>query len=134
LHRFTQTVIQPENFKQEIRTYGDLRYKATWQKAFAVLEARNIWEANSYNKDLITTQFHYDPSRWDWELRYEVIDQFLAIPGARDCLIDGLEQIFQEWDIEDRERANEFLKMVQGQSGRANTIPIESFRQLNAAH
>jgi hypothetical protein len=94
LSTYNSALVQPENFKKEVSAFGDLRFKATWQKAYAAFLARNIFDSNSDNRTLITVQLYFSPSRWDWELRQEILDQFLAIPEGVDCIINGLEQIF----------------------------------------
>ncbi len=61
----------------------------------------------------------YTPDEWDWELRHEILDQFLTLPGGLDCIINGLEQILKyPIDPEEVEIANGVLKLVQEQSGR----------------
>ena len=119
LSDFNDALIQPENFKSEVRSFGDLRYKSTWQKAYCSFWARNIFDSNSDNRSLITIFFNYTPDEWDWELRHEILDQFLTLPGGLDCIINGLEPILKyPIDSEEVEIANGVLKLVQEQSGR----------------
>lgn len=133
LSRYNGALVQPENFKPEVRAYGDLRYKVTWQKAYAAFVARNIFDANTDNRSLITEQFNYTPERWDWELRYQILEQFLAIPGGLDCIINGLEQIFgYPIDKEEQDIAYGVFALVREKSGRAGSIAARAFGQLNA--
>jgi hypothetical protein len=131
LSDFNDALIQPENFLQEVRAFGDLRRKSTWQKAYCSFWARNIFDSNSDNRSLITVFFNYTPAQWDWELRHEIIDQFLAIPGGADCIINGLEQIFNyPIDKKEEEIACGVLSLVQEQSGGSGRIAAGAVRQL----
>jgi hypothetical protein len=135
LSSYNNALVQPENFKPEVRAFGDLRRKMTWQKAYAAFVARNIFDANTDNRSLITVQLHYTPERWDWDLRDQILDQFLAIPGGMDCIINGLEQILRyPLDKEEQDIAYGVFELVQGQPGGAGRIAARSFRQLPTAH
>ena len=116
LSDFNNALIGPENFLLEVRAFGDLRRKSTWQKAYCSFWARNIFDSNSDNRSLITVFFNYTPAQWDWELRHEIIDQFLAILGGWDCIINGLEQIFNySIDFKEEQIARGVLSLVQVQ-------------------
>jgi hypothetical protein len=131
LSDFNDALIQQENFLQEVRAFGDLRRKLTWQKAYCSFWARNIFDSNSDNRSLITVFFNYTPAQWDWELRHEIIDQFLTISGGLDCIINGLEQIFNyPINKEEEETALGVLKLVQEQSGGSGRIAVGVVRQF----
>lgn len=135
LSSYHSALVQPEHFKPDVKVYGDLRYKATWQKAYAAFVARNIFDANTDNRSLITIQLHYTPERWDWDLRHQILDQFLAIPGGLDCIINGLEQILRyPIDQEEQDIAYGVFELVQEQSGGAGHIAVGSVGHLPAAH
>lgn len=135
LSDFNDALIQPENFWQEVRAFGDLRCKSTWQKAYCSFWARNIFDSNSDNRSLITVFFNYTPTQWDWELRHEILDQFLAIPGGWDCIINGLEQIFNyPLDKEEEEIARGVLSLVQKQSGGSGSIAVRAVRQFTGSN
>ncbi len=130
---YNVALVQPENFKPDVRAYGDLRYKVTWQKAYAAFVARNIFDANTDNRSLITEQFNYTPERWDWELRYQILDQFLAISGGLDCIINGLKQIFDyPIDKEEQEIAYGVFALVQHHSRRTGSIAAGAVRRIKA--
>lgn len=86
-------IIQPENFKLEVRQFGDLRRKDTWIKALARFEALNASHdcLDAYN--LILQTFNFTPNRWDYEFRYVIFDEFLMIPGGLELIQLGLEQL-----------------------------------------
>ncbi len=131
LSTYNSALVQPENFNKEVRAFGDLRFRATWQKAYAAFVARNIFDSNSDNRTLITVQLYFSPSRWDWELRQEILDQFLAIPEGLDCIINGLEQIFSyPINQEEQEKAYGVFELVQEQSRQSARVAVGFVRQL----
>ncbi|MCP2728440.1 hypothetical protein [Limnofasciculus baicalensis] len=130
LSDFNDALIQPENFKSEVRYFGDLRRQSTWQKAYCSFWARNIFDSNTDNRSLIDLLLNYTPDEWDWELRQEILDEFLAIPGGLDCIINGLEQILQyPINQEEKEIAHDVFKLVQEQSRISRSIAIGSVEQ-----
>ena len=134
LSTYNSALVQPENFKKEVSAFGDLRFKATWQKAYAAFVARNIFDSNSDNRTLVTVQLYFSPLRWDWELRQEILDQFLAIPEGVDCIINGLEQIFSyPSNQEEQEKAYGVFELVQEQSGGGARVAVGFVRQLGGA-
>ena len=114
---YKDAVVQPETFKAEIRAYGDLRYKLTWRKAFAALEAQAHWYSGITEHTAIVYVFGDPSSIWDLELRSLMLEYFLTIPGAKDFIVRGLEEIFQTNDEGDQECANGILAMVSSKSG-----------------
>ena len=136
LSSYNGALIQLENFKPEVRYYGDLRRKTTWQKAYAAFLAQNIWDADVGEYNLIVVQLNFTPDCWDYELRYQVLEQFLAIPGALEFVVRGLEQIFCSASREDKECAYGLLAMVSEQSGGTGSIAdgsIGRFTGTNAS-
>ncbi len=95
LSTFNLAVVQPENFKSEVRQqFGDLRRKETWVKALARFAARNCYDACLNAHSLILYDFNFTRDRWDYEYRYLILEEFLTIPGALDLIQLGLEQLF----------------------------------------
>lgn len=41
---------------------------------------------------------NFTPERWDYEYRHQIFEQFIAIPGAIECIRNGLEQIFDYYE------------------------------------
>lgn len=119
LSTYNSALVQSENFKSDVRYYGDLRRKKTWEKALVAFIAQNMFDSNLDNYNLILWQFNFTPDRWDYEFRNQILEEFLALPGGLDCLVNGLEQIFQSNDLEDKEKASGLLTRVVKKSGTA---------------
>lgn len=134
LSSYNGALIQPENFKPEVRYYGDLRRKTTWQRAYAAFLAQNIWDAGISEHNLIVVQLNFTPDRWDYELRHQVLEQFLAIPGGLEFIIRGLEEIFGSASKEDKECAYELLAMVSEQSGGTRSSADGFIRRLTGTN
>lgn len=83
-------------FKQEVRSYGDLRYKATWERAFTSLLAKLLYDYNDDNRTLILLHFlAYPQAEGHSYLRPLLLEQFLMFPYGFDCLMKGLQAIAQ---------------------------------------
>lgn len=133
LSGYRGSVLQPERFKPEMRTFGDLRRKETWVQALARFEALNAAHdcLDAYN--LILISFNFTPDRWDYEYRHRILDEFLMVPGAIDLLKLGLEQLFTSpFTDQDRSEAHGFFELVAEQPGRFG-LPVGSVRQLDGA-
>jgi hypothetical protein len=134
LSTFNGAVIQLENFKPDVQKFGDMRKKATWQKAYAAFVARNIFDSNSDNRTLITIQLNFEETRWDYELRNEILDQFLVIPEAMECIRNGLEQILgSPINHQEEEQAHGVFKLVQERTRGNRGHAIESTRRLETS-
>jgi hypothetical protein len=128
---FNGAIVQPENFRSEVREFGDLRYKETWKKAYCSFVARNMFDANSDNRSLVRVEFNFYPHRWDWELRHQIIDEFLSLPDGLECIIDGLEDIFRHpLDREEKEIANGVFELVKKQCRGNGRISVGSIWRL----
>ena len=109
--------MQPENFKPEIRQYGDLRRKSTWVKALCQFCALNHFECLLDAYELITIRFNFFPNDPRYPYRHQIFEAFLTIPGALDLLKTGLEQLFSsDFTTEEREAARGFFAMVEERS------------------
>lgn len=139
LSTFKGAVVQPENFKSEVRIFGDLRCKETWKKAYCSFYAKMIRSSilDAYN--LILYQFNPSPDDWDYELRYRIFEEFLAFPDGLDFIKLGLEQLFSsDFTQQDREEARGFFIMVQEESARRgefgqSTRLVREFAELTGA-
>ncbi|MBP0016722.1 MAG: hypothetical protein J7647_04095 [Cyanobacteria bacterium SBLK] len=130
LSSYKGAVIQPENFKSEVKAFGDLRCKETWKKAYCTFCAKNIRSSclDAYN--LILYQFNPSPDDWDYELRYRIFEEFLAFSNGLDLIKLGLEQLFSsDFTPQEREEAHGFFKLVQAESSRRGEFG-ESTRSL----
>ena len=131
LSKFHDAIVQPETFKPEMRQFGDLRRKSTWEKAYAAFFAKVNWDSGITEHTAIAYVFNFTPDRWDYELRHEILDQYLAIPGAMEFIAGGLEQIYRSSDRSDQECADAFLEVVSEQSRRGTAeFPVGSLRRL----
>lgn len=123
VHTSQGALIQTQNFKSEMQSFGDLRCKQTWEKALAVFTAQVYWATNLDNTTLIKVMFNFQPQKWNYPYRYQIFEEFIAIPGAFDALEDGLEQIFGYYEpTVAKEKSRAFLELVQGESTASGTI------------
>ena len=96
-HFVKSSPTEDQTFKQEMRSFGDLRRRLTWEKAFSALEAKSLWDFNDDNQFLIEFYLVAVPKKEGWiYLVPQVVEQFIAIPGGLDCLLNGFEQIRNE--------------------------------------
>ena len=122
----------PEAFRPEIRQYGDLRRKATWEKAFVYLYTALFHrcagiEAYWY----ITDFFNLTPGEPFYEYRHELFDAFLQYSDGLDRIKLGLEQLYS-LTAEQRGNIDGFRQLVQEQCERGNGLPVGFARQLPA--
>jgi len=83
-------------FKQEIRGYGDLRRKRTWEKAFTSLLSKLLYDHNDDASTLILLHFLTYPEQEGFaDLRPLLVEQFMMFPYGLDCLQQGLNDIAQ---------------------------------------
>ena len=116
-HSVNRAVIQPKDFKAEIRQYGDLRRKSTWVKALCYFEALNINYCCLDAYELITIQLNLFPGDEMYPYRHQLFEEFLATPDALEMLKTGFEQLFSsDFTQEEREEAHGFFAMVEEQS------------------
>ena len=133
LSGFKGILVQPDQFQPEIKQFGDLRRKDTWSKALARFEALNAYKSCLDAYSLILNDFNFTPDRWDYEFRYQILDEFLMIPDGLDLIRLGLEQLFSStFTPQEREEAHGFFELVEEQRSRTG-LPIESVWQLSGA-
>ena len=131
-----ELVAVPQSYVAEIKSFGDRRYKKTWVKALARLQAiylhRNCLDAWM----LITENFNFTSDRWDYEFRYEILDEFLQYSDGLELIKTGLEQIFTSTDFtadEQQETSrNGFFELLAGREGQhpGLSLSVGSIRQL----
>lgn len=81
-------------FKAEIRTYGDLRKKVTWEKAFASLQAKFLYNTNGDSAQMVRLNFIKAPKeKGYYELLPQLVEQFMMMPDGLECLIDGVKEL-----------------------------------------
>jgi hypothetical protein len=136
LSSFNGALVQPEQFKADVRKqFGDLRRKQTWINAYCQYTARNSLDVCLDAWTLIRYDFNFTPERWDYELRHQILDAFLAIPEGAELLKTGLEQLFEDtlFTPEERSEANGFIRLVAEQQAR-NGLPTLPVRGVFGAY
>lgn len=119
LSNYRDCLIQPENFKPEVKQFGDLRFKATWVKALARFEALNASHDCLDACSLIMLTLNFTPDRWDYEYRHLIFEEFLSIPGAIELIRLGMEQLFSNnFSQQEREQSCGFFELVEEQQRR----------------
>lgn len=128
-------ITQDATFIQDVKRFGDRRYKVTWIKALAQFTAQASYESCLDAYMLVLENFNFTTERWDYEYRHEILDAFLAYPDALDLIRTGLEQLFSsDFAPQERENADGFFELVEErsqQSGR-DSLPVGLDRRLQA--
>ena len=123
LNQWNGVVLLPEKFDQEMKTFGDRRYKKTWVKALCKFKAMLAIEGCLDSWRLLTSTFDFRPERWDYEYRHQIFDEFLMYPEAVEIIKTGLEDIFhKDFDIQQREKADGFFRLLEEREGSPRTI------------
>ncbi|WP_250565061.1 hypothetical protein [Adonisia turfae] len=124
----------------EIKAFGDRRYKKTWIKALARLEATLYYRYCLDACNLILYDLNFTPDHPDYEYRHEILDEFLMYPDGLDLIKQGLEQIFMSTDFtaDEQQEAgqNGFFELLAGRKEqlRGAGIPVGSVRQLTGVN
>ncbi|MGL5084032.1 MAG: hypothetical protein ACRC8A_21305 [Microcoleaceae cyanobacterium] len=122
-------------FKQEVKAYGDLRHKLTWEKVFSFFEAKTLWEANDDNQFLIEFYLVQAPREEGYNhLVPQIVQEFVTFPEGLEMLMDGFQQI-RDYGCgygASYKQVSEVLQYVQEATGRLGSARTES-RSLPAA-
>ena len=121
LQQFTGVVVQPENFRSEVRFFGDLRCRDTWKQALGNFWALTI--ARSVLEPVALVTFYLNPpiEDWTWEVRYETFEAFVRIPGGLDAIREGLTLIWGQSTPTSGDNINDIFKLVE-QSARVRGL------------
>ncbi|MEO0706806.1 MAG: hypothetical protein AAF050_14220 [Cyanobacteria bacterium J06649_5] len=112
-------VLQPENFKCEVASFGDRRRRDTWIKALCRFRAMLAYKSCLDSWALLTITFNFRPDRWDYEYRHQILDEFLMYPDALEIIKGGLEDLYsKDFSNQEREEANGFFELVAEREGR----------------
>lgn len=96
LHELEDAVLQPENFQAEIRQYGDLRCKSTWEKAYVALEAATLEYPALENWQVVQMCF-CRPDRVELiDYNDQVLGAFLQFSDGLERIKDGLERLYYQ--------------------------------------
>ena len=129
----TGFTIQPGQFEQDIKAFGDRRYKKTWVAAMCRYEAMFAIESCLDSWMLLTSTFAFQPERWDYEYRHQIFDEFLMYPEALEAIKTGLEDLFsKDCGHQERKEADGFFRLLEEREGedRAIGFPVEAIRSI----
>lgn len=129
----TGFTVQPGQFEQDVKAFGDRRYKKTWVAAMCRYEAMFAIESCLDSWMLLTSTFAFQPERWDYEYRHQIFDEFLMYPEALEAIKTGLEDLFgKDCDHQERKEVDGFFKLLEERTGenRAIGFPIEAIREI----
>jgi hypothetical protein len=135
LSSFKGQLLNPDDFKSEVRHFGDLRRKQTWVRALARFEAVNAYQSCLDASSLLLYSFNFTPDRWDYDYRHQIFEEFLMYGNALDLIKLGLEQLYQHpYTEDDRREAHGFFELVAEQAGRRlGSLTVEPAGQQLAA-
>lgn len=114
----------PDSFVAEMKSFGDRRRKQTWANALCRFEAALSYKGCLDSWALLTISFNFTPDRWDYEFRHQILDEFLAYPDGLEIIRDGLEQLYSDDFVEEREKADGFFGLVAEREGRDRGIGL----------
>ncbi|MEM9808761.1 MAG: hypothetical protein AAF959_26185 [Cyanobacteria bacterium P01_D01_bin.56] len=114
----TGFAVQPGQFEQDIKAFGDRRYKKTWIAAMCRYEAAFALESCLDSWMLLTNTFAFQPKRWDYDYRHQIFDEFLMYPEALEAIKTGFEQLFsKDFDQQERAEADGFFRLLEEREG-----------------
>ncbi|PSB31504.1 hypothetical protein C7B82_07400 [Stenomitos frigidus ULC18] len=92
-----QTATTDLAFKSVIRDrFGDLRRKATWEAAFATIEAKSMYDHFDERHFLIEHNFIEFPEQYGYnEYVPQILEQFLQLKGGMECIVSGLQSVLK---------------------------------------
>ena len=131
-HKTHSAIVIDAHFKPEMRHYGDLRRKVTWEQAYCHFYARYIYDCCL---DAYTVVFGLSISEEDWRYPYRelIFAEYLKLPESLELLRLGLEQIFidpDDYTPQEREEAYGVLGLVQKQPRGDGWLPDEFVQRL----
>ena len=129
----TGFTVQPGQFEQEVKAFGDRRYKKTWVAAMCRYEAMFAIESCLDSWMLLTNTFAFKPERWDYEYRHQIFDEFLMYPEALEAIKTGLEDLFsKDFSNQQREQADVFFRLLEERTGENRAIgsTVENIRTI----
>ena len=119
----TGFTVQPGQFEQDVKAFGDRRYKKTWVAAMCRYEAMFAIESCLDSWMLLTNTFAFKPERWDYEYRHQIFDEFLMYPEALEAIKTGLEDLFSKnFSNQQRDQADGFFRLLEERTGENRAI------------
>ena len=118
-----QLTSSPDSYVADIKFFGDLRYKATWERALAKYIAQRAYEGCLDSWMLPLYMLNFQPSDWEHEFRYQILDEFLLYPDGLYLIKQGIEDVFQQ-DLtnEEEKRLDGFFGFLAEKKERDRTI------------
>lgn len=104
--------LENSDFKSEIRKrFGDLRRRSTWEAAVISLTAHGM--AQSFLEPYQVIGFMVSPDYMDSPIRKQygeqLIEEMLKFPEVLDLVCRGLEQIYREDFLQERDLVEKFI-------------------------
>lgn len=100
-------------FKTEVRQrFGDLRRRSTWENAAIWLQAQAIAQGHLEAYEILTfmVSADYDPNNLVRQHYGEqVVEAMMTFPGILELIRCGLEQIYRDNYIEERQLVEQFI-------------------------
>ncbi|MDY6941309.1 MAG: hypothetical protein SWY16_27095, partial [Cyanobacteriota bacterium] len=88
-----EVVVQPQNYKADVRAFGDLRRKDTWKRALGTFFALSIARTSIDAVEIVSFYLNPAPGTWEWEVRHETFEAFINIPGGLEAVQRGLNEL-----------------------------------------
>lgn len=127
MQELEEIVVQPENFRQETRQYGDLRRRTTWEKIYAAFQAAVIANPVLEDSGMIQVYFCHPTSPELVQYNDLVLEEFLKYPTALERIKEGLEQLYyQPSEPEDQQDAMQFLERISCYENATNLLQVAS--------
>lgn len=120
LYTANDAMIDPTQFKPEIRNIGDLRFKRTWQRALARFMALVYIDTCLEAWQLIVHELNFTKNRWDYGLRFLILEEIVQHPDGLALLQAGLNQLYapdNQHDATEHEQRLSLLVEQQLRSG-----------------
>ncbi|MEM9805785.1 MAG: hypothetical protein AAF959_10940 [Cyanobacteria bacterium P01_D01_bin.56] len=102
-------------FKPEVRTIGDMRYKRTWQRALARFMALVYIDTCLEAWQLIVHELNFTKARWDYDLRFLILEEMVQHPDGLALLQAGLNQLYAPDIQHDAAHHEQRLSLLVGQ-------------------
>ncbi len=113
----------PDQFRQEMRQYGDLRCKVTWEQACIDLEAK--WIVYGLENWALVRYFQKPDTIIGQQFNHQVLNVVLSYPRILEQIKQGLECLYYSPNaVDDRAIAVAFLQRLSGYGARVEMSPI----------
>jgi len=119
------TELSAQPFTTEMRHYGDLRRKATWEQACIDLESK--WLVHGLDNTDLIRYFQQPDTPIGKAFNNQVLDAVLTHASALEQLKNGLETLYNSpISADDRSIAVQFLKRISGHEYLAENTSLQT--------